>query len=179
MSTTTTPVASIAGSDARLVHVLDEYLAALQRGEQPESSMLLADHPDLAEDLRACLASLEFYHRAAVRPVQPTPMPTQWMGSWPRIAVSWATSGSSPGQSVAVAWESSTRRTDTLGPPRRPQNPALRRRPRFAALATIQGRGPSCGTPAPHAHRPRLHGWRGPSSALLRDAVHRRPDRLK
>jgi serine/threonine protein kinase len=55
---------SAEGSEARLVRVLDDYLAALARGEAPDRSALLADHPDIAADLEACLASLEFIRHA-------------------------------------------------------------------------------------------------------------------
>jgi eukaryotic-like serine/threonine-protein kinase len=68
MSQTTT---AASGSEARLVRILDRYLAALQEGAVLDKSALLAEHPDLAEDLEACLASLEFIRRAEVRPVSP------------------------------------------------------------------------------------------------------------
>jgi serine/threonine protein kinase/WD40 repeat protein len=54
--------------DARLVQVLDSYLAALQAGNAPDKQELLARHPELADDLEACLASLAFVRSAAVRP---------------------------------------------------------------------------------------------------------------
>ena len=53
---------------ARLVQVLDEYLAAVQEGRQPDRDELRARHPDLAEELQACLDSLDFIRRAAVEP---------------------------------------------------------------------------------------------------------------
>ena len=59
------PILSATGSECRLVNVLDDYLAALQRGDPPDKSALLAAHPDLAEDLEACLASLDFVRRTA------------------------------------------------------------------------------------------------------------------
>ena len=59
------PVLSTTGSEFRLVKVLDDYLAAEQRGDAPDKSALLAAHPDLADDLQACLASLDFIRRAA------------------------------------------------------------------------------------------------------------------
>ncbi len=45
---------------ARLVEVLDDYLAQLKNGMAPERETLLAAHPDLAEELADCLAGLEF-----------------------------------------------------------------------------------------------------------------------
>ncbi len=53
-------------SEARLVEVLDAYLAAAQEGIAPAREELLADHPELAEDLEACLASLEFIRQASL-----------------------------------------------------------------------------------------------------------------
>jgi len=55
-------------SESRLAHILDDYLAALQAGRPPARDALLAEHPDLAVDLDACLASLEFIRCASVTP---------------------------------------------------------------------------------------------------------------
>jgi hypothetical protein len=54
--------------DDRLAQVLDGYLAAVQAGTPPDRDELLARHPELAGDLRECLASLEVIRRAAVSP---------------------------------------------------------------------------------------------------------------
>src|SRR5262245_40490439 len=54
-----------ADRDLRLSQVLDAYVAALRAGTAPEQSALLAQHPDLAEELRECLASLAFLRQAA------------------------------------------------------------------------------------------------------------------
>jgi serine/threonine protein kinase len=56
---------SATGSESRLVKILDDFLAALQRGDSPDRSAILAQHPDLADDLGACLASLDFIRQAA------------------------------------------------------------------------------------------------------------------
>ena len=53
-------------SEVRLVEVLDAYLAAAQEGNAPARDVLLAEHPELAEDLEACLASLEFIRQASL-----------------------------------------------------------------------------------------------------------------
>ncbi len=53
-------------SEFRLVEVLDAYLAAAQEGRAPARDELLAEHPELAEDLEACLASLEFIRQASL-----------------------------------------------------------------------------------------------------------------
>ena len=53
-------------SETRLVEVLDAYLAAAQEGTAPSREELLADHPEMAEDLEACLASLEFIRQASL-----------------------------------------------------------------------------------------------------------------
>ena len=58
-------------SEVRLVEVLDAYMAAAQLGRAPSREALLADHPELAEDLEACLASLEFIGRASLTAAPP------------------------------------------------------------------------------------------------------------
>jgi serine/threonine protein kinase/Flp pilus assembly protein TadD len=55
--------------DPRLAQVLDSYLAAAATGAAPSRDELLARYPDIADDLAECLASLDFIHRAAVKPV--------------------------------------------------------------------------------------------------------------
>jgi len=52
------------GLDARLVLVLDQYLDALQAGKAPARAELIAKYPDLAEELEACLVSLDFIRSA-------------------------------------------------------------------------------------------------------------------
>jgi tetratricopeptide (TPR) repeat protein len=52
-------------TEIRLAQILDDYLAAIQRGAAFDRSALLAAHPDLAEDLKACLASLDFLRTAS------------------------------------------------------------------------------------------------------------------
>jgi hypothetical protein len=47
---------------SRLIGVLDQYLADLKAGHAPDRAKLLADHPELAEQLEACLAGMEFIH---------------------------------------------------------------------------------------------------------------------
>jgi serine/threonine protein kinase/tetratricopeptide (TPR) repeat protein len=53
-------------SEGRVVEVLDAYLAADQEGRAPAREELLAQYPELAEDLEACLASLEFIRQASL-----------------------------------------------------------------------------------------------------------------
>jgi serine/threonine protein kinase len=50
---------------SQVLHVLEGYLAELERGVLPHPDELLARHPDLAKPLQAYLASLDFLHRAA------------------------------------------------------------------------------------------------------------------
>jgi WD40 repeat protein/serine/threonine protein kinase len=52
--------------DASLAEVLDAYLASLHAGTAPSQEELLARHPDLAGDLKECLASLAFIRQAAL-----------------------------------------------------------------------------------------------------------------
>ncbi len=47
--------------------ILDEYLRALEAGNPPSREALLAEHPDLAEELRAALLGIDFVHGAAPR----------------------------------------------------------------------------------------------------------------
>ena len=52
-------------SAAAIVGILDRYLADLQAGIAPDRGELLAAHPELAAQLEACLAGIDFVHRAA------------------------------------------------------------------------------------------------------------------
>ncbi len=52
-------------SAAAIVGILDRYLADLQAGIAPDRGELLAAHPELAGQLEACLAGIDFVHRAA------------------------------------------------------------------------------------------------------------------
>jgi serine/threonine protein kinase len=53
------------GRDLRLSRILDAYLAAVETGAAPDHEALLAQHPDLANDLRECLGCLAFIRQAA------------------------------------------------------------------------------------------------------------------
>jgi serine/threonine protein kinase/Flp pilus assembly protein TadD len=50
---------------SQVIQILEKYLEELERGAQPHPDELVAEHPDVAEPLRACLASLNFLHEAA------------------------------------------------------------------------------------------------------------------
>jgi tRNA A-37 threonylcarbamoyl transferase component Bud32/outer membrane protein assembly factor BamB len=52
---------------ARLVPLLDGYLAELEAGRTPDRARLIADHPDLAAAIEEALAGLEFIHRTGAR----------------------------------------------------------------------------------------------------------------
>src|SRR5271166_7040384 len=52
-------------SAAALANVLERHLSDLQAGRAPDPARLLAEHPELAEQLGPCLAGLEFIHHAA------------------------------------------------------------------------------------------------------------------
>ena len=47
-----------------VLRILESYVEELERGGRPNADDLLAQHPDLAEHLRGCLASLEFLYQA-------------------------------------------------------------------------------------------------------------------
>jgi eukaryotic-like serine/threonine-protein kinase len=52
-------------ADEELARVLDGYLADLEAGRAPDPEQLLAEHPTIAERLRACLAGLDFLEKAS------------------------------------------------------------------------------------------------------------------
>ncbi len=51
-----------------MARALEEYLAAAEAGTATPREEFLARHPELADDLGACLAALRFISRAAVGP---------------------------------------------------------------------------------------------------------------
>ncbi len=51
--------------DSLLARVVDEYLAACRAGQRPDMAELMAEHPEIADDLAACLASLDFLENIA------------------------------------------------------------------------------------------------------------------
>ena len=53
---------------AELVRILDQHLAELKAGRAPSRTELIARHPQLASQLEACLAGLEFIHGAEAAP---------------------------------------------------------------------------------------------------------------
>ena len=60
------------GPGAELAAILDGYLAALQAGQAPDRRQLLDAHPELAAELEACLAGIDFIQRAT-GPAAPGP----------------------------------------------------------------------------------------------------------
>jgi serine/threonine protein kinase/Tfp pilus assembly protein PilF len=50
---------------SRVIPILDGYLAELEKGKQPDAELLIAQHPDLAGELRKYLDKLEVLHQAA------------------------------------------------------------------------------------------------------------------
>jgi len=52
--------ASQDGLDLELLGVLESYLAGVEQGEHADPEAIIAAHPDIAERLRGCLASLRF-----------------------------------------------------------------------------------------------------------------------
>ncbi len=54
------------GSDPRLGRALDQYLSQLETDRPMSREELFAQYPDLADDLRHCLASIDFIGRTAV-----------------------------------------------------------------------------------------------------------------
>src|SRR5215472_2635362 len=60
--------ASAPPSADSMARALEEYLAAAEAGTAPPREEFLARHPELADDLDACLAALRFIGRAAQGP---------------------------------------------------------------------------------------------------------------
>jgi serine/threonine protein kinase len=58
---------------SRIIRILERYLTDLERGARPHPEELVAQHPDLAEVLKAYLTKLELLHHAAVGLRGPTP----------------------------------------------------------------------------------------------------------
>jgi outer membrane protein assembly factor BamB len=58
------------GSAAELAGLLDRYMADLQAGGAPDRDQLVAAHPGLAVQLEACLAGIDFVHRATGPPAE-------------------------------------------------------------------------------------------------------------
>ena len=52
-------------NDSLLDRVVDNYLAARRAGERPDVAALVAHYPEIADDLAACLASLDFLENIA------------------------------------------------------------------------------------------------------------------
>jgi serine/threonine protein kinase len=64
--------------DPRVARAMEEYLAALDAGRQPDRLEFLASHADIAEPLGKCLDGLEFIHSAVPKlhsPNQDPPTP--------------------------------------------------------------------------------------------------------
>jgi serine/threonine protein kinase len=56
---------------AEVLRILEKYVEELEAGGRPNAAELLAQHPQLAEHLKGCLASLEFLYQA--EPTSPGP----------------------------------------------------------------------------------------------------------
>ena len=61
----TTSVSSRAADRVELEELLTEYLFRLENGERPDRARIIAEHPELADDLEENLQKLEQLHRAA------------------------------------------------------------------------------------------------------------------
>ena len=60
-----TPTEIAGGDDPRIAQVVEEYLAALEKGDCPNREKFLSRHADMADALGECLDALEFVHVTA------------------------------------------------------------------------------------------------------------------
>jgi serine/threonine protein kinase len=63
-----TPAAGSPEPTTEVLRILEKYAEELERGNRPKADDLLAQHPELADHLRGCLASLEFLYQAESNP---------------------------------------------------------------------------------------------------------------
>ena len=104
-------------SDARLVAAVQAYMADVDAGRRPNRQEFVARHPDIADELSACLQGMAFVKSAAAEFDDDD---QNGAGGAARTNAAratsdcsagsrWATSGSCA-RSAAAAWASSTRR---------------------------------------------------------------------
>ncbi len=62
---------------SELIRILDRYLIDLQSGQAPDRAQVLADHPELADQLASCLAGIDFIHRTTGLGVRDLRQPVQ------------------------------------------------------------------------------------------------------
>ena len=62
--------ANVASNDERLAQLMDEYLVSLEQGSPIDLQQLIAEHEDLADEIRSMAASLDLLHQttAQMRP---------------------------------------------------------------------------------------------------------------
>lgn len=58
-------------ADESVVRILEDYLEALKTGQAPTREQLLAQYPQLAVQLEACLAGIDFIHASQTEPTKP------------------------------------------------------------------------------------------------------------
>jgi serine/threonine protein kinase len=76
--------------EARVLDAVRQYESELKAGRRPNRREILARHPDIADDISACLAGLTFVHGAAVEmnppatpgPSAPPPPPAEPLGDF-------------------------------------------------------------------------------------------------
>ena len=148
-------------SAGELASILDRYMADLQAGRAPDRRLLVQAHPELATQLEACLAGIEFIHQATG---PATDLPAT-LGEF-RIIRELGRGGMGV---VYEAEQTSLRRVVAL------------KVLRFGVVADRRGdaalsaRGRDRRPVAPHQHRADLRRRLRARRALLRHAVYRGP----
>ena len=148
-------------SAGELASILDHYMAELQAGRAPDRRLLCEAHPELAAQLEACLAGIEFIHQAT-GPATDTPAT---LGEF-RIIRELGRGGMGV---VYEAEQTSLRRHVGL------EGAAIRRRGRRRRHEAVSARGRDRRRLAPHQHRADLRRRLRARRALLRHAVYRGP----
>ena len=141
---------------AQVVTVLDQYLADLKAGKSPRREEVLAAHPEIAEQLDACLGGIEFIHQS-----ESMIGTDQALGDFRIIR-----------EIGRAGWARLRGRAAFTRSARGTQGAAIRQRLRSGGARTIRARSDDRCQFAPHEHRADICRREPSRRQLLRDATH-------